>query len=104
MITLFYCFPVVFVCVSQVFVPWIEERRTKFGKSEQRCLLILDSHSSRANSILLSNLHSKGIDILTIPSHSSYCLQPLDCTVNSSFKSFLRRSPLPSSDHSAPPF
>ena len=48
--------------------------------------------SSRANPSLLQKLSDSRIDVVTIPTHTSHIVQPLDLTVNASLKASLRAS------------
>jgi hypothetical protein len=64
--------------------------RAEHFPPNQRGLLLLDGHSSRANPDLLELLKSKGVDVLTFVSHSSHVLQPLDVLVFGEFKKQLR--------------
>jgi hypothetical protein len=56
-----------------------------------RGLLILDSHTSRSNSSLLEEFQKNNIDVLTLPSHTSHILQPLDRGIFKIFKATLSR-------------
>jgi len=49
-------------------------------------LLILDGHSSHVTLEVIKLAMSKGIDMLTFPSHTSYAFQPLDISCFKSFK------------------
>jgi len=71
--------------MEKVFIPHAKRRR---GKNE-RVLLIMDGHSSRNNATLMEKLSEHLIDVLILPAHASHILQPLDLTVNGSFKSSL---------------
>ena len=52
----------------------------------QRILLILDGHKSRANFFVAKLFNHFGIDILILPGHTSHLLQPFDVAVASSLK------------------
>lgn len=58
---------------------------------EHPILLLLDSHSSRANPDLLEELKREHIQVFTFPSHCTHILQPLDVVVFSVFKSILTK-------------
>ena len=75
--------------VTEVFIPEIEHRREIDEAPDQRALLILDSHSSRQCAKALSALSDADIDVVTIPSHSSHIVQPLDLLVNGQYKKAL---------------
>ena len=74
---------------SGVFVPEIQRRREVSGAQNQRALLILDNHNSRANSAALRALSDAQVDVLTLPAHTSHILQPLDQEVNMKYKAVL---------------
>jgi hypothetical protein len=70
---------------------FIEEVNKRRQGKKVRALLLLDAHSSRANSATLEALSAADIDCVTIPAHTSHVLQPLDLTVNGTFKSELTK-------------
>lgn len=74
---------------QKVIINEFADRAARFPPNQRR-LLLLDGHSSRANPDLLELLNSKGIDVLTFVSHSSHVLQPLDLLVFGEFKKQLR--------------
>jgi len=53
-------------------------------------LLILDGHSSHVTLEVIKLAMSKGLDMLTFPSHISHALQPLDISCFRSFKLYFR--------------
>jgi len=55
-----------------------------------RHLLILDGHSSHVTLEVIKLAMSKGVGMLTFPSHTSHVLQPLDISYFKSFKLFFR--------------
>lgn len=57
---------------------------------DHRHLLILDGHSSHATLEVIQEARSAGLDILTLPSHTSHALQPLDVAVFKPFKRYFR--------------
>ncbi len=75
----------------KIFIPEVRSRREKHGKPEAPFLLLLDSHSSRANPDLLEELMRENIVVFTFPSHCTHILQPLDMVVFSVFKSLLTK-------------
>ena len=52
----------------------------------ERILLIMDGHKSRANFFVAKLFDAFGIDILILPGHTSHLLQPFDVSVASSLK------------------
>ena len=62
------------------------------GVSQQnRHLLIVDGHTSHVTIEVTKTCMNNGIDIMTLPSHTSHSLQPLDRTCCAPFKADFRR-------------
>ena len=81
--------------ILTVFIPYVNAKRasmkTYFTSPQYgRALLFLDSHASRLDEYTHKMLGENGIVVVTIPSHSSHILQPLDCGINNAFKHSLR--------------
>ncbi|KAA6402699.1 MAG: hypothetical protein EZS28_001770 [Streblomastix strix] len=68
-----------------------KKEKKEANEVELRSLLIIDGHSSRIQPELWRIAYSQGIDVLTIPSHSSTVAQPLDCGTNATFKQKLAK-------------
>ena len=51
-----------------------------------RHLLILDGHGSHVTLDMIKKAREHGLDLLTLPSHTSHALQPLDVSVYKPFK------------------
>ncbi|CAG5055608.1 unnamed protein product [Parnassius apollo] len=71
---------------SDLFIEWL---KTHFvpRKPAGRVLLLLDGHSTHCNSVeMLEYAKDNDITLLSIPSHTSHYLQPLDRTVFKSLK------------------
>lgn len=80
---------------SYLFSAWISHfiasiRRNGEISPDNRHLLILDGHSSHATLEVIQEARSSGLDILTLPSHTSHALQPLDVSVFKPFKQYFR--------------
>ena len=58
---------------------------------EQQHLLVLDGHTSHVSMEVIGYAKSIGLDMVTLPSHTSHTLQPLDCSVFKPFKGYFRR-------------
>jgi hypothetical protein len=71
-------------------VDYINEKRRRAGDPNKRALILLDGHSSRRNLQLIKDLAAMGIDVVTLPAHTSHILQPLDLGSNAAFKRALR--------------
>jgi hypothetical protein len=80
---------------SYLFSAWISHfielvRRFDVISSEQRYLLILDGHNSHISLDVVHEAKSVGLDLVTLPSHTSHALQPLDVCVFKPFKQYFR--------------
>jgi hypothetical protein len=53
-------------------------------------LLILDGHSSHVTIEVVKRAHAMGLHLLTLPSHCSHAMQPLDVAVFKPFKGAFR--------------
>ena len=53
---------------------------------ENRHLLLLDGHGSHVTLEVVQKAKSRGLDIITLPSHTSHKLQPLDVSIFKPFK------------------
>ncbi|KAH7831232.1 putative DDE superfamily endonuclease [Monocercomonoides exilis] len=63
---------------EEVLLTGIIERRKIIMKTNERCLLLLDSHSSRAQPDIWQKFADNNIDVVTFIPHSSHITQPLD--------------------------
>lgn len=61
-------------------------------KRSKRVLLIVDGHSSRKSPRAVAYLQQFGIDMLTLPGHSTHVLQPFDVSVAAVLKHAMSRS------------
>ena len=57
---------------------------------ENRHLLILDRHNSHVTLDVVQEASAAGLDLLTLPAHTSHALQPLDVAVFKPFKQHFR--------------
>lgn len=69
-----------------ILLPAIIKKRETLGKSSEYALLLLDSHASRFTSTVWEFCMANKIAVLTIPSHTSHILQPLDRSCNGVLK------------------
>lgn len=75
------------------FVQDITRRRQELGKHDAPALLIVDGHGSRADPDTMQKLRDNhNIHVVTLVSHSTHCLQPLDVNVLGCFKGQLQKS------------
>lgn len=59
---------------------------------ENKILLILDNHESRTDVRVLKYCRFNGIVLLTLPTHCSHKLQPLDVTCYAPFKTYYNKA------------
>ena len=72
---------------TELFYKWFEHFVDHARPSvEKRVLLIMDNHTSHISVKLLCEARKCGVDIITLPPHSSHVLQPLDISVFGPFK------------------
>ena len=72
--------------MKTIIVPSIVKKRDSLNMKDQYALLLLDSHSSRFTSSTWELCNANHIVALTIPSHTSHILQPLDRSCNGVLK------------------
>ena len=80
---------------SYLFSAWISHFIKSVGRLggislERRHLLILDGHNSHVTLEVVHEAKSIGLDLVTLPSHTSQALQPLDVSVFKPFKQHFR--------------
>ncbi|KAH7823446.1 uncharacterized protein MONOS_13450 [Monocercomonoides exilis] len=71
---------------EEVLLPGITQRRETLKKSDERCLLLLDSHSSRAQPDLWKRFADSLIDVVTFVPHTTHIAQQLNRGVFAVFK------------------
>ena len=80
---------------SYLFSAWISHFISSISRIsaislDHRHLLILDGHNSHATLEVIEEARSAGLDILTLPSHTSHARQPWDVAVFKPFKQYFR--------------
>ena len=76
---------------SQWIGHFIEALTTKGGIAHtNRHLMILDGHNSHVTLEVIDQAREAGLDMITLPSHTSHALQPLDVAVFKPFKTAFR--------------
>lgn len=80
---------------SYLFSAWISHfiasvRKVGAISPENRHLLILDGHNSHVTLDVVREASAAGLDLLTLPAHTSHALQPLDVSVFKPFKQYFR--------------
>ena len=74
---------------GQIFYEWLVHFQNHVKASpQQKCLIILDNHSSHLYLPAINFARRNGIEFLTIPPHTSHRLQPLDRTFFAPLKTF----------------
>ena len=58
---------------------------------ERRHLLVVDGHNSHVTLNVVMKAMDVGLDLLTLPSHTTHRLQPLDVSIFAPFKKYFRR-------------
>ena len=81
---------------ATLFSHWISHfircLQSKGGISQgRRHLLILDGHNSHVTLEVVHKCREVGLDLMTLPSHTSHRLQPLDVGVFAPFKQYFKR-------------
>ncbi|MCO5566881.1 hypothetical protein L7F22_020564 [Adiantum nelumboides] len=74
---------------KELFQAWLQHFENSIMidiSKESRHLLILDGHGSHVSLEVVAKAHALGIDIITLPAHTSHKLQPLDVSVFKSLK------------------
>ncbi|KAH7828541.1 uncharacterized protein MONOS_4975 [Monocercomonoides exilis] len=66
---------------EEVLLPGITHRKETLKKNDERCLLLLDSHSSRAQPDLWKMFVDSSMDVVTFVPHTTHIAQPLDRSV-----------------------
>ena len=72
--------------MKTIIIPSIIKKRDSLNMKDHYALLLLDSHSSRFTSSTWELCNSNHIVAMTIPSHTSHILQPLDRSCNGVLK------------------
>ena len=80
---------------SYLFSAWISHfignvRRMGGISTDQRHLLILNGHANHISLEVVQEARNAGLDLLTLPSHTSHAMQPLDVSVFKPFKTFFK--------------
>ena len=80
---------------SYLFSAWISHfiesvRRMDGISTDQWHLLILDGHASHIGLEVVQEARNVRLDLLTLPSHTSHTMQPLDVSVFKPFKTFFK--------------
>ncbi|MCO5601398.1 hypothetical protein L7F22_055518 [Adiantum nelumboides] len=79
---------------GELFQAWLEhfdKAITELVGKESRHLLILDGHGSHVSLEVVERARDWGIDLITLPAHTSHKLRPLDVSVFKSLKTHFRK-------------
>jgi hypothetical protein len=77
-------------CIHKV-VENVKWKRERMRSPNEKALLLLDGHRSRYKRTLWEEVAEMEIDVICIPAHTSNVTQPLDLSVNASFKQALEK-------------
>ena len=77
---------------KNIFIPKVFKIREKLNDIKAPCMLLMDGHSTRKNFEFRTLLRQHNIDLVILPANTTSFLQPLDSSVNSSFKASLFRN------------
>jgi hypothetical protein len=78
---------------NEIFCDWLNHFRLNVPggvSNDNKHLLVLDGHCSHVSAKALDTCIKMGLDIITIPSHSSHHMQPLDVSCFKPFKQYLQ--------------
>ena len=79
---------------KELFLNWLHHFAISIPggvSTSNRHLLIFDGHGSHVVLPTIQEARNLGIDLLTLPSHTSHSLQPLDISVFSPFKNYFKK-------------
>ncbi|KAI5073619.1 hypothetical protein GOP47_0011632 [Adiantum capillus-veneris] len=79
---------------GELFQAWLDHLIKSINEHmgfEHRHLRILDGHGSHVSLEVVAKAYDSGIDIVTLPAHTSHKLQPLDVSVFKSLKANFRK-------------
>lgn len=78
---------------NEIFCDWLEHFKSnvpRWVNKQNEHLLILDRHCSHVSATALDTWIRMGMDIVSIPSHTSHKMQPLDVSCFKPFKQYLQ--------------
>ena len=78
--------------IADILVPYIEKvKEEKALPQSQKSLLVWDAFKTQSTPKVVDTLSSYGIESAMVPKNMTHLLQPLDLTINASFKKYEKR-------------
>ena len=77
--------------IEMIIIPYIESERKKLGAPNQHALIIMDVFTGQMIGPVLEKLRDNKILLVRVPANMTNIFQPLDLTVNSSFKAPMKK-------------
>ena len=77
--------------IEEIIIPYIESERKKLGAPNQNALIIMDVFTGQMTGSVLEKLRGNKILLVRVPANMTIIFQPLDLTVNSSFKALMKK-------------
>ena len=77
--------------IEEIIIPYIESERKKLGAPNQHALIIMDVFTRQMTGPVLEKLRDNKILLVRVPANMTNIFQPLDLTVNGSFKALMKK-------------
>ena len=77
--------------IEEIIIPYIESERKKLGAPNQHALIIMDVFTGQMTGPVLEKLRDNKILLVRVPANMTNIFQPLDLTVNGSFKALMKK-------------
>ena len=77
--------------IEDIIIPYIESERKKRGAPNQHALIIMDVFTGQMTGPVLEKLRDNKILLVRVPANMTNIFQPLDLTVNGSFKAPMKK-------------
>lgn len=77
-------------CDQRIMQMWIQQVLKPYVESKNKmCILIMDVFSAHTTEAVLLELGNIGVNVLLVPPHHTWILQPLDVGINKPFKDYI---------------
>ena len=77
--------------IEEIIIPYIESERKQLGAPNQHALIIIDVFTGQMTGPVLEKLRDNKILLVRVPANMTNIFQPLDLTVNGSFKALMKK-------------
>ena len=77
--------------LDDVIIPYVEMEREKLELPMQVAMIIMDVFKGQMTTSVLQKVASNNIQLVKLPTNLTHIYQPLDVTVNSAAKQFMKR-------------